>query len=338
MFMRNKITTIISVIIASSMMLCLSGCSTKTNTQTVAQNKIILEGTDLHCADSKFYGDKVLSSKDGLMTIIDYSGKVVKQYDNVHTNWLSALDDEGVIVYGNSNCEIGIARLDSDYNLISNEVIKTADHLMIDPTILKVEDTYYITYTDIIGTVNNKDSNVENGEYIINLLSSTDLSNWTEVGEVVRAKNNLEDADIFFEDGHFNFVYEQEDVDCGNSAIMLRQSLDATGTSWGEPITLLENDCDHEPAAIEKLDGDIYRLYYSCDKGTGGSYAEGKVYYAEYDKDFSVISKDTLVPTVTQTGILLYDVKYSDNQVLYLYCKNYFTDNQLFIEEQSFGS
>lgn len=300
------------------------------------RTEITMAASELYCDDSKFYGGgAIVASENYKLAIINFDGENIRVFDDVCANWIDAIAEEGIVIYGNVNGEVGIVKLDGDYNVISHEIIMTTDNLFIDPTIIKVDNTYYATVTEVIGTPNNSDMNSENGQYTIRLYSSSNLLNWSLNSEIVSCKNNLEDVDIFYRNGVFYVIYEKEVVDGGKSAICLRRSQDREGMAWEEGGILLESDCDHEPAAIERTWYGTYRLYYSSDKDNiGESYMGARMYYAEYNGKFEMLKKDVDIPSTTEVGILLYDVLRSNGTQKFLYCKNYYTDHALFIEER----
>lgn len=296
--------------------------------------KISTEIDGLHNGDAKFYRDCIITNVDSVLKIFDKDGKNRKTYHDVTVNWLDSLPEEGIIVYGNGNNELGIVKLDDNYNLISNDIIMKTENLQIDPTITKVGENYYITATEIEGTINNPDSEQENGIYTIHLYQSSNLKDWSLVSDVVTAKNNLEDADVFFQNDRFYVTYEKEVIDKGDSTINITISTDSTGKVFNETHELLPADCDHEPATIEQLDSG-YRLYYSCDKNYyGESYQGGQVFCAEYDEEWKMVYKDHLLKTETKKGILLYDVKGNVKNQHILYAKNYLTDCDMIVEEK----
>lgn len=268
--------------------------------------KISTEIDGLHNGDAKFYRDCIITSVDSVLKIFDKDGKNRKTYHDVTVNWLDSLPEEGIIVYGNGNNELGIVKLDDDYNLISNDVIMKTDNLQIDPTITKVGKFYYVTATEIEGTINNPDPEQENGFYTIHLYRSANLKDWTLVSDVAAAQNNLEDVDVFYKEDRFYVTYEKETVDKGDSAIELAVSEDKEGKTFSKPKQLLEADCDHEPAAIYAMKNG-YRLFYSCDKNERGeSYQGAQAFYADFDLSWNLEKKDVLLHTETEKGILLY--------------------------------
>lgn len=300
----------------------------------IRKTSVITQVNQLHNGDAKLYNDYIITSVDGHFTIYNLQGEKVKEYPEIMTNWMSCLEDEGIVVYGNGNCQIGILQLDKDLNVQHNEVVMQTENLQIDPTIIKINNIYYITVTEIIGTVNNADVNVENGRYILHLMRSKDLSNWTLVSDVVDSYSNIEDVDIDYENDKFYISYEKETVDKGDSSIELAISDDSKGNKFSKTIELLKADCDHEPAAFERIDGNTYRLYYSCDKNyRGESYQGGQVFYADYDSNWNQLSVDNIVKTETEKGILLYDVKEENGNLRLLYARNYLTDCDMIVEK-----
>lgn len=296
----------------------------------IINTSVIMAVPQLHNGDAKFYNDRIITHVNGILTCIDFSGNIV-QYNDTYVHWIDAIDKEGIIIYGNWNNEIGCIRLDEDYNLIANNVIIKSDNLMIDPTITKVNNEYYITFTEIIGTINNADVNVENGEYIARFYKSHDLQNWSYVSDIIDVRHNVEDVDFFQNYNDIYVVYELEEIDKGKSSVMVKKSSDQ-GVTWGEPVELLSCDSDHEPASIKMVD-DKYYLYYSCDKDNiGMSYMGAKAYYAVYDQSFCCIEKDCDIITETKQGILLYDVTEINDKNYFLFAADYLTTCDMVLE------
>ena len=296
--------------------------------------RVTMSIPQLHNGDAKFFNNSVITSLNGSLTIYDEDGNLVASYPEVFTNWVDGLADEGIIVYGNGNKQIGIVQLDDEFNLLSNQIIMETDNLQIDPTIIKVQDKYYITVTEIEGTVNNSDINSENGIYTVHLYQSADLSNWQYVTDVVTANNNIEDIDVRFWDDRFVVLYEKEIVDKGDSAICVTISTDETGKQFGEEKELISASCDHEPASIEQITAG-YRLYYSCDKDNRGtSYQGASAYYADFDDMWNLKVKDKRLHTQYSEGILLYDVQHTQKSTRLLYARKYLTDCDMIMEER----
>ncbi|MDD3279632.1 MAG: hypothetical protein PHG16_12260 [Lachnospiraceae bacterium] len=281
---------------------------------------------------AKFYnGNIITSSQYATLMLLDIQVNILQNYD-VNTNWIDSVEDDNIVIYGNFNHEVGIIRMDDDNNIIDNKIVMVSENLQIDPTITKINDTYYITATEIIGNINNSDPEVENGKYIIHLYKTDDLENLELVSNIQTDNCNLEDVDVIYENNIIYVVYEKEDYDKGNSAIVLTKSTDL-GNSWDTPIVLLENNCDHEPTSFIHNKNE-WILYYSCDKeNLGESYMGANVYYSCYDDNFNVIKKDVKVSTESKTGILLYDISEIDGHNYLLYTRNYYTDSDLVIEK-----
>lgn len=289
------------------------------------------EVSKLHNGDAKFFGDKIITSVGGNLNIFGMDGCLINRYEDVKTSWVDSISDEGLIIYGNFNKEIGIVALDSNYNVKYNNTIIKSDNLLIDPTISKIDDKYYITVTEIKGTVNNSYSAIENGEYWIHLYVSDNLTTWQYITDIEHMNNNLEDVDFMCFDDVMYAVYEIEELDKGNSAIVMRSSSD-NGYSWSNPIVLLESDCDHEPVGIYR-DMGKYILCYSCDKEyPGESYMGGKAYYSVYDQNWNCIEKDNAITTEIDKGILWYDYKIMDNKEYFLFAKDYFNTCDMVVE------
>lgn len=334
--MRKKI----GITIVVMLLLSLSACGSEPSKVKGALSQSVeyeanelMSVPNLHNGDAKFYNQLIITNLKGKLAFLDLDGNIVHIYDDISAHWVNAIEDEGIVIYGNSEHEIGIARFDRDGQLISNQIIMKTDNLQIDPAILKANDHYYAITTEVEGNVNNSDPNIENGLYTIHLYQSDNLTDWTFVCDVISKKNNLEDAEFFYQNQHFYIIYEEEEVDKGNSSICLIKSKDETDTiQWQQPKTLLSADCDHEPASVIAIE-DGYCLYYSCDKeNPESSYMGAKMYYALFDRDFQLQKQDMAIQSITQTGILLYDVKIQDNQYQYLFARNYLSDCDLIVE------
>ena len=298
------------------------------------KTRIITELENLHNGDAKFYRNQIVTSIGGKLAFCNLRGECINIYDEIEANWIDAIGADGVVVYGNFDKEIGIARFDKENQLLSNKVIMKTKNLQIDPTITKVKNKYYITVTEVEGKVNNAEEDKKNGIYTIHLYQSSDLVKWNYVDDVIRHANNLEDVDVKYQDNRFLVFYEKEEMDKGESSLCFRMSKDAKGSKWCPEKTIMKADCDHEPAVINQLK-DGYRIYYSSDKANPGeSYMGGHIYYMELDEQFRVEKKDVKIQTATQKGILLYDVrKNKKGQRYFLYAKDYMTDCDLMVEK-----
>lgn len=331
--MRNKRLLPLIVLALFGLVFCgKNGVATNTGTEApkaeAALRGFRLEG--FGNGDTKFFGDHIITGRGNLL-LLDLSGNIEREYDGIAVNWLDGIEDEGLIVYGNFNCEHGIVRLDPE-SMEATEIYKqSSGKLWIDPTLAKHGDRYYATFTEIDGNVNIADPEVENGLYTIRLFASDNLADWEELPDIVSEKHNLEDVDLSIYDEVMYVTYEKEVVDKGDSAIVLRTSTDL-GQSFGDEIILLEADCDHEPVAFLK-EGDGFSLLYSCDlENRGASYMGGKIYKALYDSDFNCLEKDIAIETDTDEGLLWYDYRESGDEARYLFAGNYLTQNNMILE------
>jgi hypothetical protein len=201
----------------------------------------------------------------------------------------------------------------------------------------------------VVGRANNgtpfseSEASKTNGEYILHMWRAKkdadlgDKKSWENVSVIQDNYHNTEDIDIIYSDNHFSVLFEYEDYDKGCSMIKVVQSLDAEGYKWGEPIVLLSNDADHEMASVWKED-DGYTLWYSSDRDSvGKSYMAGKIYYAQYDKDWKLLSKDNEINGDYGSigGVRLYEVTKIDGVTHFLYAKNYLSINVLTVLKEN---
>lgn len=326
------------VILVMFFILVLTGCSKKTTSSSTVNNEkkkptILMSVPQLHNGDAKFLDNQIITGVNGKLAIYDLDGNLRKSYEDINVNWVYTLPEERIVVYSNFNKEIGIVKLDEKGEVQSNEVVMKNENVHIDPTIVKVDGKYYMTATEIEGTINNDDKNKENGIYTIHLYKSTNLLNWEKVSDIIQCQNNLEDVDVFYQNGSLYVTYEKEELNKGNSAIYIIKSKDIEGKDWEKPKELLKSDCDHEFAVINKMPNGGYELYYSCDKDNlGESYMGANLYYAIYDKNFNLQKQDIQIPTVTKKGIRLYDVSVINKKLCFLFAKDYLTDCDLVVE------
>lgn len=308
----------------------LCACGTQDTDPTTKKVSEIFSIANLHNGDAKFFGDDILTSVNGTLTRIDPDTGDQRTYSAIASNWIDGISDENLMVYGNNNKETGLAIFDENKNVVRHETLFTSDHLMIDPTISHFSDFYFLTYTDIEGTVNNADPNAENGIYTIKAYRSSDLQNWTALQDITSQQHNLEDVDVISDNGRIYISYEKETVDRGNSALEVRYS-DDNGQTWSDEIDAVPCDADHEPASLVKINGK-FRLYYSCDEDDpGASYMGGKIYFRDYDRDFQPVSAEQRVDADTEEGLLLYDIKQSDDGTEYLCAGDYLTTCDLLL-------
>lgn len=308
--------------IAVMMALFVIGCSGREEPLVISK---------MHNGDAKFYKDKIVTSVDSVLTLVDGKGQI-RKYPGVCANWIDTIEEKNLLVYGNGRKEIGLVRFDEKDDVLSDETLFQGDNLKIDPTISENEGEYYLTFTEIKGTVNNADPDKRNGEYTLHLYRSKDLKKWEHISDIARENNNIEDVDIVFDGGKMMAVYEKEIIDKGKSSIVLKCSEDK-GCSWSEEKVLLEHEADQEPAVFEKADNG-WRLYYSSDiAASGETYMGASTYYASFDPEFGLKEKDKPIRSGTKKGILLYDVRRRHGKTRLLYSRNYLTDCDLVAEE-----
>lgn len=293
----------------------------------------IFEISKYNLTDSKFYNDAIISGNDGHLIFFDKKGRVIKEYNDILVNWIYTVPEEGVVIAGNSNRELRKIVIDSQYNVVSNDILFESENLMIDPTIVKSTDGKWIlSFTEIQGAVNNADENVKNGQYTVHTYCSWDLMEWEQMGDIVSESRNIEDGDMFEFDGRLYYIYEKEKLDKKPSQICMKCSEDE-GYTWSEEKIIVPADGDNEPAAII-IDGEEIQLYYSSDfENSGMSYNGAAIYKAIYNKDFSEGEINIPVKTLKNKGILLYDVSKEEGKIYFLYSKNYLTENALILSE-----
>lgn len=282
--------------------------------------------------DAKLIDGCILTSKEN-MKFIDTNTQEIKDL-GIQTNWLDVYEEEdkSVVVYANSNKITGVCILNSQGEILQQNNIFESDYLYIDPSILKIEDTYYITITEIQGNINNADINAPNGKYTVKLFTSQDLKEWKHISDIVSCENNIEDVELNYYDNQIYFTYEKEVIDKGMSSVCVKLSQDK-GITWQEEIELLPATADQEPAAFIK-EIDRYYLFYSSDRANlGKSYMGSKPYYMVFDNEFNIILEEVAIPIVNDKGILLYDVEKNDTMLNLLYVEDYLTDNTLIAEE-----
>ena len=282
-----------------------------------------------HMWDTKIYDENTLvTGIDGMLAFVRDG---VSYITDVHANWIDAIPEEGIGIYGNGFNEIGIFEVN---NIETCDVfcytILNSDNLLIDPTIINVNGTYYITVTEIEGVVNNGDPDGENGHYTIHLYSSSDLKNWNFITDIDERDNNLEDLFIWQEDGDLFVLYEIESCNLMPSQIVMSRTYNGDMTSWSEPVQVIEPDSDHELAACLRT-SDGYRIYYSCDvNNLGQSYQAGEVFYRDYDENFSQTDEHMIdFSEFYDGGLLLYDVNEEEN--IFVASVDYNTVNDLIV-------
>lgn len=313
---------------------CEKGKAPEKATASVKEKQQTIFEIDRLCSGDAKLADKdtVITSVGSRLTFIK-NGQIVKQYDDIHVNWLDVISEENLIVYSNWDKQVCVLKFDEAFNIVSNDIcFNIQENLGIDPCICKAGGVYYITVTHITGTINNADINAENGKYTISLYKSENLKEWKKVSDVMTADNNLEDIDLNFFDESLYLTYEREQCDKGNSSINLIISDDG-GLNFGENITLIEENGDNEPAGIV-YDNEAYYLFYSSDvENKGGTYEKANMYMQCYNSDFTPKNELVKLECAYGTGTLFYDMMWENDNLYCLFAGNYLTQNNLVLEK-----
>ena len=300
---------------------------------TALECKTLFKIDNLHNGDVKFYDNKYIVGNDnGTLGIFDFNGQRVRKYDDIKLNWLSVEDTDNIIIYANSNKEVGILKLDDSLNIILNEIIMRNDKMTIDPTILKINDTYFITVTTINGTINNSNPDKDNGIYSVDLYKSKDLLNWTHIDTIIRDNHNIEDLAAMNVNGTYYIFFEREVVDKGNSSLEVIFS-NNKGTKWSSPKILCKAEADNELGNIIFYKNKFI-LYYSSDylnKGT--SYEGASIFVKYFDKNFENASSPKVYKEFSST--LLFDVLKSDDSLYFVYNEHYMTQSNMVLAQIS---
>lgn len=298
-----------------------------------------------HNADAKFLGEYVLTSVEEGIRLLDLEGSLVQQYDGLSASWLYAQEEPGgtgfAVAYSNHANETHILRLTKEGAFLSDETVLTTETLAIDPILLPIRegDTWFLTHTQIEGTINNPDPLGENGTYTVKLYRSADLTDWEYVTDIISRKQNLEDGDLRYVDGVLYYFFEMEQYDKGPSAICAMRSMDE-GETWEEPVELLPAEADNEMASCEPF-GDGWRLYVSSDRAcVGESYQGASVYYADYTKDLEPVCTYQRSSMPDNEAVRLYEVKEIGGKLYFLFARNFLTDCDLLLRvlEEEAGS
>ena len=326
MLLRKKI---VFIIVAA--MLVLNCCTAGKK----AQAETILFRDNLHNGDTKFLKDRLATSVENKLCIYNLDGSY-RCYD-IQCNWLDVLEEDNAIVYGNFDKEIGIVFLDDDFSILEHRILWNKNDLNIDPAIIKINDLYYLTLTDISGTVNNSDPTAQNGQYTIQLYCSEDMLHWEYICDVESDYNNLEDVKLFSENDQLYVIFEKEDFDQGPSQICVKTvNVGDTISVMDSENVLLENDADHEPANFMKME-DKYVLFYSCDKDKPGqSYTGSKMYFSIYTENFECLQKDVQILADIDYGLLLFDVTMLEDKILYAVSVDYLSRGGLAVLESGY--
>lgn len=292
----------------------------------VEENGFTLPG--YHNADAKFLGDRIITSVDEGIEILDLEGNRTASYEGLSASWLytAETEEEWVIAYSNHANETHILQISRDNDLdYTDRMVLTTDTLAIDPILVRTEEGWLLTNTEIEGTINNPDPDGENGIYTVRLYSSEDLEHWEPVTDIISRKQNLEDGDIRYKDGKLFYFFEMEKYDKGPSSINVMISEDM-GESWSGPEELLPAAADNEMAGCEPTAGG-WRLYVSSDLAcVGESYQGASVYYSDFTEDFEPIQTYQLSAMPDNESVRLYEVRQMNGQKYFLFARNFLTD------------
>ena len=264
-----------------------------------------------------------LNGKLSIKKINDSSSSFELTNPIIQSNWLDVIEDKGSILCVTASFTDKSLRLYKiDMQSLNVNLLATVhqydEQLLIDPTLIKIDDKYLITYTQIKGNINNGDTLKPNGHYEVILIESNDLINWKEVSSIVSENTNIEDGFIYF-DGDKNllfFLYEEEVFDKKKSAIKIRKSTNR-GVNWDESITLLNANADQEPAAIFNCNKKNYLFYSSDLDDLGTSYYGAKGYISSFS-DLNYTPEQMNISLKLDYGIVLYDVMLNNNKMHFL--------------------
>lgn len=297
-------------------------------------NDMILEG--FHSADAKLsYDGYVVTSKNNHLYLVNTKTHDISEVF-IRSNWVDCLITDNVIVYGNLDRKIGVCHFDpKDASIINNYLIIDDGQPRIDPSIVKYGDRYFLSATHVQGTVNRASEDEPPGTYTIQLFTSVDLMSWSYIGDVYSAETNLEDIELYADNDTLRLIFEEETLDKAPSAILMIESEDM-GQTWSDPITLIDNGADNEPASFYESD-DEYWLFYSSDvHDIGASYEGAEAFLARYDQDFQLINI-TNIKTQSQSNVLLYQAIVENGTTTLLYSQDYLGSDDLCIENMGFA-
>ncbi len=293
--------------------------------------------------DAKFISDNaIITSKTGYLHLINVDTKKDTQLD-IKSNWVDCIKTnhnaaEKIIAYSNSDGQTGICKIDKHNKVTFKKIVlENTSSLHIDPSLLYDDGMYYLTSTNIVGNVNNSNPNVENGLYTVELYKSSDLSNWQFLSNVVSYKSNIEDVELYKQDGVLRLIFEKEQYDKGKSSLRMINSYD-NGVSWKEEKELIPFNADNEVATFLNKDGTYWMFYSSDIENPTMSYTGAKAYITKFDKYFNQISTKKIDTDLASQNILLYEADVNNNEVRLLYSHDYLGSNDLCIEKISLDS
>ncbi len=247
----------------------------------------------------------------------------------ISSDWIGVMEDDNSILCVTASFKDQSLRLyrinTQSLNVEFLTTIITKERLLIDPLIIKVENEYFITFTQIDGNINNGNELKQNGHYEVVLMKSNDLINWDTISTIVSENANIEDGSLLFdkEKKSLFFMYEEEVFDKKKSIVKIRKSIDM-GQTWKDPIPLLDGPDDKEPAAIFKYYNNYYIFYSSDLDDIGSSYYGAKGYMSAFDV-FNLKPIFINANIYLDKGIVLYDVILNDKNLFFL-AKKMITD------------
>ena len=128
--------------------------------------------------DAKLIKDKIISGTDGHMIIFNQDGTVFREYVDIPLNWLSIYEPENLVISASWGKGLRLVELNDDWMVKRNEAIPMCSKIgtqMIDPTLIKANDTYILTCVEIEGNINNGDAGAKNGVYTVKCMKSNNL-------------------------------------------------------------------------------------------------------------------------------------------------------------------
>lgn len=274
-------------------------------------------------------------NKISILNIASNQPKFVETH--ISSNWLSALvvAPDTAVVVTSSFLEKQVRIYKININTLSYELISTigdGSKLRIDPSIVRTDKGWFLTLTEIEGTVNNADLKHPNGRYIVSGYSSSDLINWELSSEILDRNNNLEDVRLIYRpnSSQLKLLFEQEEVNYGSSSLRIISSMDE-GKTWSNEEVVISNNSDNEPAAIIINNNTEYVLFSSDLKNKGLSYNGSHAYYVHRDISGNVNWSSPINVNIGER-LLLMDAIFSTDHLLRLVAvQDYGNDDKLLI-------
>jgi hypothetical protein len=277
------------------------------------------DGKFIQLADHLYY----LTQRDNELRILEFGVGCILISNRplgISATWVSAeVQDQKIVIAVASFREpqVRIYRLNpvSLHTELLHSITPQAP-LAIDPALSRYHNTWYLTFTEILGNINNRDPQKENGQYTIRITQSPDAKSWQTTRELLSRKKNLEDPRLVNQ-GTLNLIFEEETIDQGSS--VLKRLRDVTVPAPIEEI-LLDNGADNEPAATVKLKGQDLLMYSSDQEAPRASYQGGKIYALALDSYKSNRSPPLFS---ADKGVLLVDAIVRDDSILFAVLSNY---------------